>query len=218
MVLAIAVHHLGPITVSSRAAESVWAQSPPSVPTVPIVPAPPTTPLSSPTVSSTPLPALPPRLPASTAPPLLTSGDYRDPTGRFTVAVLQGYRVSSLAGSVLMESLDGHLAYTVVAQPAASLGPNPGLNPEALAQVATIVFQRGEGFQPGTAQPEAGGGIVINWTGSLTIAGAPQPVGGVILARSSARYVVLALVAATQAGATQVPGAVAAIANSLQPL
>lgn len=177
--------------------------------------------VTSPVTSASPLPVPPPPPPASTAPALPLGGDYQDPGGRFKVGVLKNYTTSPLAGSVLIESPDGNLAYTVVAQaqPAGvPIGLSLGFNTDALAKAATIVFQRGEGFQPGLAQPEAGGGIVINWTGSLTIAGKAQPMGGVILVRPSPKEILFALVAATQAGADQVPGAVAAIANSLQPL
>jgi hypothetical protein len=118
-----------------------------------------------------------------------------------------------------MESADGNLAYSVVvqAQPAGiPIGLSAIDNGEGLAKVATTVFQRGESFQPGQPQLEAGGGVAINWTGTLTIAGNTQPMGGVILVRPSPKQILLVLIAATQAGAGQVPGAVSAIANSLQ--
>ena len=77
-----------------------------------------------------------------------------------------------------MESAEGDLAYSVVVQTQPITNPIgllPGLNAEALSQVATIVFQRGEDFQPGLPQPEQAGGAVINWTGNLTIAGKAHP-------------------------------------------
>ncbi|MGI0488664.1 hypothetical protein ACN4EK_24910 [Pantanalinema rosaneae CENA516] len=162
----------------------------------------------------------PPAPPASTAPPAALGGDYQDPNGRFRVGVLTGYKVNPLAGSVLIESPDGSLAYTVVPQSQPTgvpIGFGSGLDNDVLAKVATSVFQRGEGFQPGIPRPEAGGGVVIDWTGTLTIAGQAQPVGGVILVRSSAKNILLLLIAATQSGSGQVPSAIAALEKSLQP-
>ncbi len=190
-----------------------FSQFPPASPSP--LPSPPSAPQIPPTLTPPPIP------PASKAPPLPLNGDYRDPAGRFKVGILEGYKVSPVTGSVLVESPDGHLAYTVVAQaqPAGNpLGLNPELDSESLAKIATVVFQRGEGFQPGPTLLEAGGGIVINWTGSLTIGGRSQPVGGVILVRPSPNHILLLLIAATQTGSEQVPGAVSALANSLQAL
>jgi hypothetical protein len=137
--------------------------------------------------------------------------------------VLQGYKVSPLAGSVLIEAPDGRLAYTVVAQ-AQPVNAAIGIRFQSesdidlLAQAAITVFQRGEDFQPGPPRPEVGGGIVMDWTGSLTIGGQSQPVGGVILVRPNFRSILMTLIAATQTGSNQVPGATTAIANSLEAL
>lgn len=220
--LTIATHLLPmPQLISAGTGISVLAQSPPSL--QPPAPTPETTPTLSPTAPNA-LPAPPtppPPPPASTAPPFPLVGEYSDPAGRFKVGLLKDYRVTPLAGSVLVESGSGNVAYAVVAQsqPVSNpIGLTPGLNTQDLAQAATAVFFRGEGFQLGTAQPEAGGGAVINWTGSLTIAGKTQPLSGVILARPYPKTILLLLVAATQAGSDQVPGVVSALSNSLQPL
>lgn len=185
--------------------------SPPSPPTVPL-----------PTPTGLPTPALPPALPpATTAQPLpLTANPYTDPAGLFRVGVLQGYTANPLAGAVLVEAPDGSLAYTVVpqTQPNAASGLPSGFNTEALTQAAIAVFQRGEGFQAGAAQPEAGGGIVLDWTGSLTISGRTQPVSGKVLVRPTPRAILLLLIAATEAGKDRVSGALASLANTLQPL
>jgi hypothetical protein len=211
----------------------VLAQSAPApnsspVPAVP--PAPPVSPAPLPSIPLSPParpdqlpppPAPPTPLPASAAAPLPLVGEYRDPSGRFKVGLLQNYQVSPIAGSVLVESREGDLAYSVVVQmqPVTSpIGLLPGVNAEALAQVAAIVFQRGEDFQPGLPQPEAGGGAVINWTGNLTIAGKAQSVGGVILVRPNSKTVLLLMIAATQSGGDRVQGALAALANTMQPL
>lgn len=217
------------VLAQSPPSSFVMAQSPtprspsasPSSPTLPST----TPPITSPTGLPVP-PAPPPLPPASTAPPLPLAagkaGTYFDPAGSFKVGVLSGYRVSPLAGSVLIEATNGNLAYTVVAQsqPIGNpIGLTPSfLNSDTLAQVATTVFQRGEGFQPGPIQAEAGGGAVMNWTGSLTIAGQTQSVGGVILVRPTSKNILLLLISATQAGSSQVQGALSALANTLQPL
>ncbi len=160
--------------------------------------------------------------PASTAPPLPMGSIYQDPSGRFRVGILQDYRVSPLAGSVLVESVDSNLAYIVVpqSQPLGNpIGLSAGYNhSDSLAKIAIAAFQRGEGFQPAPAQLEEGGGAVMNWSGTLTLGGNTQPMSGVILARPSSKYILLMLVAATPAGADRVPGAVSALANSLEPL
>ncbi len=177
-------------------------------------------PAPSPTSSASPIPPAPVLPPASTAPPLPLSSDYRDPSGRFRIGILKDFKVSPLAGSVLIESTDGNLAYSVViqSQPSVPIGLSAADGGEGLAKVATTVFQRGEGFQPGSPQLEAGGGVVVNWTGSLTIGGNAQPMGGVILVRPSSKTIGLLLIAATQDGSGKVPAALSALASSLQIL
>jgi hypothetical protein len=217
---------------------AVLAQSPPAFttpqteePATPSPPPPSSSPSNKPTTASpsptsspsaSPIaPTLPPIPPASTAPPLTLGSNYSDPSGRFKIGVIKDFKVSPLAGSVLIESADGNLAYSVVVQAQPSglpIGLSAIDNGESLSKAATTVFQRGESFQPGQPQLEAGGGVVINWTGTLTIAGNTQPMGGVILVRPSPKQLLLVLIAATQAGAGQVPEAVSAIASSLQSL
>ncbi len=236
--IAILVSHpqMAPSALSQSA--SPIASPPPSLRATPTTPGVtptqlptnnPTQPSVNPTDSPSPFPVVspgsPPRPlapPASTAPPSPLQGTYRDPAGRFQVGLLPGFKATPLAGSVLVEAPDGQLAYSIVvqAQPAtAPIGLRPEVDEaEALARVATTVFQRGEGFQPGFPRSEAGGGIVMDWTGSLTIAGQTQPVGGTILVRPTVKSILLLLVAATQTGSGQVASATAALANSLQAL
>ncbi len=224
VVATIASHWLAANMVSP-----LLAQSPPPSPSplpslaptasTPLRLSPSPLPSRSPTLSIPLTPPPPPAPPASTAVPLPLGGDYQDPAGRFKIGILKDYKVSPLAGSVLVEAPDGRLAYSVVAQaqPAtAPIGLSFDGNQEGLARVATAVFQRGEGFQPGTPQIESGGGIVMNWTGTLTIGGTPQPVGGVVIVRPTPKQILLLLIAATQTGANQVPGAVSALASTLQ--
>jgi hypothetical protein len=188
--------------------------APPEVPDLPNTPA---TPVPTPNATPTVLPAPP----QPTATPLPLSSNYQDPGGRFKVGILQGYQVSPLAGSVLVEAPDGSLSYTIVVQPQAFttlVGNDAVLVNATLEQIARTVFQRGEGFQAGVAQPAAPEGIQMEWTGTLTIAGNPQPIGGVVLARRAGNDALLLLIAATQSGSAQVPGAIVALTNSLQAL
>jgi hypothetical protein len=181
-------------TASPTTSPAATPSPPAGVPTVPGLPQ---TPGINPT---TPLPAAP------SAEPLPTQGEYVDPNGRFKVALLKGYKASPLAGSVLIESQGGNVAYTVLSLPQSQLGVAAGVLPtDALVQVARNAFKQGEGFE-------------TDWTGNLTIAGGTQPVGGVILARQAQGSILLLLIAATEAGGDQVLGAASALANSLQPL
>jgi len=216
-----------PTNLSLESTSIVLAQSPTNSPSPQEEKSPAPSPTSSaspvPTAPNSPISPIPPASvlpPASTVPPLPLSGDYRDPSGRFRVGILTDFKVSPLAGSVLVEATDGNLAYSVVtqSQPSVPIGLSTADNGEGLAKVATTVFQRGEGFQPGSPQLEAGGGVVINWTGSLTIGGNAQPMGGVILVRPSPKTIGLLLIAATQDGAGKVPAALSALASSLQIL
>lgn len=197
--------------VPSPTASPSAQASPSPTPTATVVPSIP----ALPTVPLTPAPAVPL---APAAPPLPLGGEYKDPEGRFKVGILQNYKVSPLAGSVLIEALNGSLAYTVLVRPQAQLGLTNGLiTDDALAKIAQTAFQQGEGFQPGQTR-SIPGGIQLDWAGSLTIAGQTQPMSGVILARPLQGNLGLLLIAATQTGAEQVPGAVSALLNTLQPL
>lgn len=190
----------------------------PPIPTTSPSPSPRTSPTASPAASPIPIaPTTPAPLPAApTAPALPVSGDYKDPNGRFVVSILKDYKVSPLAGTVLIESPDGNLAYTVLAQPQTQLGVAGSVIPsEALVTAAQNAFRQGEGFQTGEVR-SISGGVQIDWTGNLTIAGATQPVGGVILARQANNSVLLVLIAATQAGGDRVLGAATTISNSLR--
>ena len=189
--------------------------SPSSSPSAPILP-----PLPTAQPNATPLPAIPasvlPAAPALTAPPLPIGGEYKDPKSRFRIGILKGYTVNPLAGSVLFEAPDGNLAYTIVTQTHQKLGLDGNfISGEVLAELAQATFQQGEDFQTGTPMAIANG-IYLEWTGNLTIAGQSQPVGGVILARQSQTTILQILIASTQAGAGQMPGAIRALVESWQ--
>ncbi|NDJ15704.1 hypothetical protein [Myxacorys almedinensis] len=161
---------------------------------------------------SVPVPAAP------TAPPLPVGGEYLDPGGQFKVGILRDFKVSPLAGSVLIESPDGNIAYTVQVQPQSQLGvAGVVLSNEALVTVVQNAFKQGEGFATGEVRSIAGG-VQLDWTGNLTIAGQTQPVGGVILSRQVPEGVLLLLIAATEAGGDRVLGAASALVDGFQSL
>ncbi|MER3434682.1 MAG: hypothetical protein C4288_14980 [Leptolyngbya sp. ERB_1_1] len=192
----------------------------PAIPTASPSPSPTASPKASPTATPPLIPIAPtvtPSLPvAPTAPPLPLSGDYKDPNNRFMIGILKDYKVSPLAGTVLIEAPDGNLAYSVLAQPQSQLGVTSGVIPnDALVTAAQNAFRQGEGFQTGDVR-SIPGGVQIDWTGNLTIAGQTQPVGGVILARQANNSVLLVLIAATNAGGDRVLSAASALSNSLR--
>lgn len=227
LLFALAITLTGHGFIAGNALEfSAIAQTPePTPPPLtspdPTPPANPDQPLPQVPVAPSAIPA-PPAPPASTAPPLPVGSNYQDPAGRFKVGVLAGYRVTPLAGAVIIEAPDGRLAYSVIAK-AQPLGNPIGLitgydNSESLAKVAIAEFQRGEGFQPGPPRLESEGGAVLDWKGSLTIGNQAQPVSGTILVRPNPQTVLLLMVAATEAGQQQLPNALSALAASLEPL
>jgi hypothetical protein len=180
-------------------------------------------PIPTPSVTPSALPAPVPSLMPSliipnTAQPLPIAGKHTDPTKRFEIGLLQGYQVTPLGDSVLIESPDGRLAYTVLAQTAGQLGLLSGsVTLDNLAQIARNALQRGEGFQSEAPQSIVNG-IQMNWTGQLTIGGRTQPVNGIIMAKPGNNSVLLLTIAATEAGAADLPGAIAALGESLQGL
>ncbi len=154
------------------------------------------------------------------APSLPISGSYRDPGDRFQIAILDGYRVSSVGNAPLIEASDGRLAYTIVtvARPPIS-APQPALmTSNEFVQMAREMFQRGEGLQITEFQPLAQGGVQMFWNGTLTIGGRAQPMQGAIVAQQAPANVFLLLVAATEIGAEQVPDAIATLVSSLELL
>ena len=190
-----------PIPGASPSPKPTGSPAASPVPTIPVAPT---------------LPA--PIQPAPTASPLPVNGTYKDPNGRFQVGILQDFRVSPLAGSVLIESRNGNLAYTILALPQSQLGVSGGaISNDDLVKVAQNTFRQGEGFETGEVR-SIPGGLQIDWVGNLTIANRTQNVGGVILARPLKDNVILMLVAATEAGGDQVLGAASALGASLQAL
>lgn len=173
-------------------------------------------PTASPSATPLPVPAALPPVATPAAAPLPLDGEYQDPAGRFRVAKLKDYLLTPLGDSVLLEAKDGHLAYTVLVQPASVLG-GATATPDTLGQLAKTAFQRGEGFQVVTQQT-IGSNVQIDWTGSLTIAGKTQPVSGVIIGKATNNNLLFLMITATESGSKDVPGAIAALADSLQAL
>jgi hypothetical protein len=155
--------------------------------------------------------------PVLAAPPLPIKGEYKDPDGRFRIGILENYTQSTLAGSVLIEARDGSLAYTPIGVPSALGTNNPLVTEDLLGQLAKTTFGRGENFQA-TGQQSIPGGLKVDWTGNLTIAGKTQPMTGVILAKQTNSGVLLLLIAATESGTPNLPGAVTALLDSFQSL
>ncbi|MBZ8179185.1 hypothetical protein [Oscillatoria salina] len=144
----------------------------------------------------------------------LAGEPYLDPAQRFQVGIIEGFSVTSLAGSPLIESPDGNLAYTVVVR---SRAFDNNLSDAALAQIAVDTFEQGEGFIPGEFQ-SIGDGVVISWAGSLTLRGNTQPISGLILSRQVPGNVLVMLISATEEGQDKVEAVLSTVANSLQSI
>jgi hypothetical protein len=163
-------------------------------------------------------PATTPNPPAATlsAPTLpLSEAPYKDPHGRFEIGILQNYKVTAIADAPLIESPDGNLAYTVVVQGKIT---NESFTNEALAQMASNQFQRGEGFQPNQLKILSPGEILIPWTGSLTIGKNKQPITGEILVRQNQDQIIMLLVSATEDAKDNIPSAIGTLSASLKSL
>lgn len=154
--------------------------------------------------------ATPAPIPAA-APPGLPMADtpYRDPGGRFQVGVLQDYTPSIVAGIPLFESPTGELAYTVAIRPRANAAT---VNEAALAQIAIDTVSGGEGFTPGAFEPVPAGGAKVPWSGTLTTK-KPQVMQGILLSRQAGDRILILVIAATEAGASDL----AAVYGSLEP-
>lgn len=173
-------------------------------------------PASAPAAPSVPQTAPAPPPPTVAAPPALTlNGSFSDPQNRFEVGILEATTVSTVAGNPLFQRPDGSLAYTVVVMPLGANAPNP-LPEAALVQAAEKTFGAGEGFQT-TGFQAVGGGLQIGWLGRLSQPPAPpQPMTGSILAKQQGDSVFFLMVAATEAAAAEVEGAIAVLAPTLK--
>lgn len=181
----------------------------------PATPAPSPTPAVAPTPNpaAAPVPnpeATPAPTPAPATPALpLTTEPYSDPGGRFQVGVLQGYSQSIVAGIPLFESETGDVAYTVAIRSRANTAT---VNEAALAQIAIDTVSGGEGFTPGVFEPIPAGGARLPWSGTLTTK-KPQPMQGLVLSRQAGDRVLILVIAATEAGASNLES----VYSSLEP-
>jgi hypothetical protein len=158
-----------------------------------------------------------PDAPPPTPVPTL-EGTFTDPQERFEVGILATMTVSSAGGNPLFQRPDGSLAYSVVVVPLTPGTPDP-LPDVALVRAAEEAFGAGEGFQTTGFQAMNGGGLQIGWRGRLSQGAAPPaPVTGTILAKQQGANVFLLAVAALEAGADQVEGAIATLAPTLKAL
>ena len=152
--------------------------------------------------------------PSSTVVPSpIISGTYEDPQGRFQIGILNGYIVSSVSGSPLLQNADGSLAYSVVRVPLNSEAPIPDIG---LVEFAQQTLNNGEGFQTQTFTLVPGGGLQIAWSGRLSQGGTPpQPISGTALAKQQGTEVYLLVIAALESGVSQVPQLVSLLSDSL---
>jgi hypothetical protein len=155
--------------------------------------------------------------PQELAPALpMVGGQFEDPQSQFQVGILDGYQVSMVSGSPLFQAADGSLAYTVVVvpQPAGTPDPLPDRN---LALIANETFSNGEGFMSSNLQTIPGGGIQLDWIGRLSQGNTPpQPIAGKVFVNQRGSNVYLLLVAATEAGRSQVNDAITTLGGTLR--
>ena len=146
-------------------------------------------------------------------PGLLVSGTYEDPQGKFQVGILDGYSVSSAAGSPLFQASDGNLAYSVVRTPLSSDSP---LSEVGLVEIAQQVLGRGEGFQTQTFSPVSESGLQITWTGLLSQGAAPpKPVSGTVLVKQQGAEAYLLVIASLEDSANQIAVVVSTLVETL---
>ncbi|MDB9529129.1 hypothetical protein PN498_24265 [Oscillatoria sp. CS-180] len=152
-------------------------------------------------------------IPELTAAEPAISGTYEDPQGNFQIGILDGYGVSSMAGSPLFQSLDGGLAYSVVTVPLETDAP---LSDIGLVDLAQTALSNGEGFQTQTFTPVSGGGLQISWSGRFSQGTSPsQPISGVVLAKQQGGEAYLLVVAALEEADLQVAQVVSTLASTL---
>lgn len=137
------------------------------------------------------------------------SSSYQDPGGRFEVAILPGYKMTPVAGLVVVESPTQDLAYTVTVRPKAS---DRYLDDEALAQVAVETVAAGSGLVVG-AFKGTDLGVEIPWQGIQGKA----PIFGTLFARQTNNSVLVLTLSATEAGKEMMAGILPELSQSLQP-
>ena len=221
--------HSGNASGLSGLGLSAQAQSPAASPSPAPAATPPAAPTTAPEITPSPadLPAAE-KEPEPVAVPLETT--YQDPAGRFEIGILEGYKITPIAGSPVIESPDGNLAYTVVVRQRAV---EQDLDENALAQITIETFQRGEGFQAGDFQAAIPDGIQMAWNGKMTVGRKSTPVSGKILTRRGGKHLLMLLISATdtvvteafeddaalkQAVAEKVNETLAALVDSFKPL
>ena len=141
---------------------------------------------------------------------------FEDPGQQYSIALLDGFKPYSVSGKSILESFDGNVAYSVIVAPTL-LEPSALLTDAALAQMAQVIFQQGEGFIAKNFQSLDQGGIKINWTGQITVRKA-QPLSGTIFAQQFGKEVFLLMIAATEEGQDALTQAIAILPSSLRPL
>lgn len=144
---------------------------------------------------------------------LALSGTYEDPQGNFQIGILDGYAVSSAAGSPLFQNAEGSIAYSVVWVPLSSETP---LSEIGLVEIAQQTLGQGEGFQTQTFNAVPDGGLEISWRGRLSQgADPPRPVSGVVLVQQEGAEAYLLVVAALEDATSQVSEVVSTLTDTL---
>lgn len=141
---------------------------------------------------------------------------FLDPNQQYEVALLSGFKSYTVANQSILESADGSMAYSVTVVPTLTEAGGT-LTKAALAQVAQVAFQQGEGFITKQFQSLPQGGIKIDWAGQVTTR-ASQPLSGTIFAQQSGDKVFLLMIAATESGQAELENAIAILPSSLRPL
>ena len=149
-----------------------------------------------------------------TAPEASSSNSFTDAANHYTITRLEGFEPYAIGGQSVFESSDGTVAYSVIVSPTLSNAP---LTDAALAQMAQVTFQQGEGFVAHNFQSLASGGIQIDWMGQVTTQ-KTQALSGTIFAQQFGENVFLLMIAATEAGQEGFAKAIATLPASLRPL
>jgi len=182
-------------------------------PDVPSAPTPLASPSPLPPPPTPPTPETTPAVEEPTAPPLEIGGVYEDPNGFYQIAIVQDYKVGSTGKSPLFESPDGQVAYTVLRLPRLT---RQRLTNGILAQIAVEELQRGEGFVAQGYIPLDEGVVQVPWTATLTQGRNSQPMSGTLISTQLEQDVFLVLIAATEAGADQVPNLLTTLVDGLE--
>ena len=137
------------------------------------------------------------------------TSSYQDPSGRFEIAILPGYKMTPVAGMFVVEAPEGDLAYTVSVRPKAS---DRYFEDSELAQAAVDTLATGEGFLAGAF---AGNdiGVEIPWRGTQ----GKTPLNGTVFARQTNNSVLVLSVSTTAEDTANIAEILPELSQSLKP-